>query len=188
MKGYVEQALTELEHILTNKRHQSAPSRITRPDYGATIQYVQDDNGEPVNEQRIRKIQHAVGKFLYYARAIDVTMQHAVNDIGTKAKNATTSNKSAVQYFLDYAYHNRDAEIIFRASDMILQSDSDAAYLVMPEARSRAGGYHFLGSKDHTLFNGAIYVLARVIKNVMASAMEAEVSALYENAQKIMEF
>ena len=89
---------------------------------------------------------------------------------------------------MDYAYHNRDAEIIFQASEMILQTDSDAAYLVMPEARSRAGGYHFLGSKDHTLFNGAIYVLARVIKNVMASAMEAEVSALYENAQKIMEF
>jgi len=45
-----------------------------------------------------------------------------------------------------------------------------------------------LGSKDRTSFNGAIYVLARVIKNIMASAMEAEVSALYENAQKIMEF
>ena len=115
-------------------------------------------------------------------------MQHAVNDIGTKAKNATTSTESAVQYFLDYAYHNRDAEIIFRASEMILQSDSDASYLVMPEARSRAGGYHFLGSKDRTLFNGAIYVLARVIKNVMASAMEAEVSALYDNAQKSWNF
>ena len=71
---------------------------------------------------------------------------------------------------------------------MILQSDSDAAYLVMPMARSRAGGYHFLGSKDHTLFNGAIYVLARVIKNVMTSAMEAEIAAMYENAQNFIEF
>ena len=44
----------------------------------------------------------------------------------------------------------------------------------------------FLTSKDHTLFNGAFCVLARVIKNVMASAMEAEIAAMYENAKKII--
>ena len=59
---------------------------------------------------------------------------------------------------------------------MILQADSDAAYLVAPEARSRAGGYHFLGSNYHTLFNGPIHVLAKLIKNVMSSEMEAEIA------------
>lgn len=71
---------------------------------------------------------------------------------------------------------------------MILMLDSDAAYLVVPNAWSRAGGYHFLTSKDHTLVNGVIYVLARVIKNVMASAMEAEIEVMYENIQKIVLF
>ena len=69
-------------------------------------------------------------------RAIDITMMHAINDIGTTAANATTTTKAAVQHFLDYAHCNPDAELIYRASDMILQSDLDAAYLVMPMARS----------------------------------------------------
>jgi hypothetical protein len=35
-----------------------------------------------------------------------------------------------------------------------------------------------LGNKDGKLFNAAIFVLAKVIKNVMASAAEAEVGSL----------
>ena len=31
MKGYVKQALVELEHKLTSNRHQRAPSQIIRP-------------------------------------------------------------------------------------------------------------------------------------------------------------
>ena len=89
---------------------------------------------------------------------------------------------------MDYAHCNPNAKIIYRASDMILHSDSDAAYLVEPNARSRAGGYHYLGTRDHTLFNGAIHVLARILKNVMASAMEAKIGALYKNAKLIIEY
>ena len=96
MKGYVKQALTELKHELSSHRHQSAPSRVNRPDYGAKVQYAYDDNGEPVAEQRIRRIQSAIGKFLYYGRGIDITMMHAINDIGTTAANATTTTEAAV--------------------------------------------------------------------------------------------
>ena len=74
MKGYVEQALKELEHVLTSNRHYGAPSTVRTPQFGAKIQYVYDDDGVPIEEVRIRKIQRAIGKFLYYARAIDVTM------------------------------------------------------------------------------------------------------------------
>ena len=57
---------------------------------------------------------------------------------------------------------------------MQLEIDCDAAYLVAPKARSRAAGYHYLGNYDGKLFNGPIYVLAKVIKAVMSSAVEAE--------------
>ena len=50
---------------------------------------------------------------------------------------------------------------------MLYKIDSDAAYLVCPEAKNRAGGYHYLGNKDDNLFNGPIYLLAKIIKNVM---------------------
>ena len=69
---------------------------------------------------------------------------------------------------------------------MILHVESDAAYLVAPMSRSRAGGYHYLGSQDGTLFNALVFVQAKVIKNVMGSAAKAEVAALYFNAQEAL--
>ena len=142
--------------------------------------------GDPLPETQIQYLQRVVGKFLYYARAIDNTMLHGLNAIASAVTKGTTSTAAAVQRLMDYAHSNPDAEILYRASDMVLQTDSDAAYLVEPEARSRAGGFHFLGSRDHKLFNGPIYVLAKVIKSVMASAMEAEIAAMFMNAQKII--
>ena len=61
---------------------------------------------------------------------------------------------------------------------MILRVDSDAACLVAPQSRSRDGDYHCLSNKTGTLLNGPIFSLAKVIKNVMTSAAEAELGAL----------
>ena len=188
MKNYIKQALLELEQIPTNTRHHLAPSHMVRPNYGAAIQYAHNDDGDPVDDTQVNYIERVVGKLLYYARAIDNTMLHALNDIASVMSKGTTTTAAAVQHLLDYARCNPDAEIIYRASEMILHTDSDAAYLVAPGARSRAGGYHYLGNRDHTLFNGPIHVLAKIIKNVMASAMEAEIAALYMNAQLVIEF
>ena len=84
---------------------------------------------------------------------------------------------------MDYLATHPEAQIIYRASDMQLQIDSDAAYLVHKNAKSRTGGFHFLGNYDGKLFNGPIYILAKIIKAVMSSAAEAECGSLYINAQ-----
>jgi hypothetical protein len=68
----------------------------------------------------------------------------------------------------------REAEIIYRASDTILTIDSDAAYQVAAKSRNRASGYHYLGNLDGKLFNGAIFILAKIIKAVMQSAAEKQ--------------
>ena len=65
---------------------------------------------------------------------------------------------------------------------MIYKNDSDAAYLVCPEVRSRAGGYHYLGNTDNNLYNGPIHVFTKIIKNIMSSAAESEVASLFMNA------
>ena len=52
----------------------------------------------------------------------------------------TEATLDATMYLLNYASTHPNAEIIYRASDMILHIDSDAAYLVAPEAQSRTGG------------------------------------------------
>ena len=66
---------------------------------------------------------------------------------------------------------------------MILFIDSNASYLVEPMARSRAGGYFYLGNKNGDIVNGSILVLAKVIKFVMSSAAEEELAALFMNAK-----
>ena len=109
-------------------------------------------------------------------------MLHAINEIDSSI--STNDTLKATQYFLNYAASNPNGEIIFRASDMILQVGSYAVYLVFHDTRSRAGGYHYLGNKDRNLFNGPILVLAKVNKNVMASAAVAKIIGLFMNGQE----
>ena len=51
---------------------------------------------------------------------------------------------------LDYAATYPNAFIRYYASEMILHVDSDAAYNVMPKARSRIAGYYYLAVKPNT--------------------------------------
>ena len=177
MKGYAKKALKQFGHKL--RRNTYAPSKYTQPEYGKHIQYADTDTSPLLTDEEKKKIQKIAGKFLYTSRAVDNAMAHILNEISIQAPNATEKTKEAVEYFLDYCATNPEATIIYRASDMQLQIDSDATYLVAPKARSRAAGYHFLGNKDGKLFNGPIFVLAKIIKAVMGSAAEAECGGLY---------
>ena len=70
---------------------------------------------------------------------------------------------------------------------MQLHIESDAAYLVLPGARSRAAGYFYLtehGSPNKVYpqrFNAPLHTECRTIKNVVPSAAEAECAALFHN-------
>jgi hypothetical protein len=71
---------------------------------------------------------------------------------------------------------------------MVLAIHSDAGYLNEEGARSCMGGHHFLSKNlDNPSNNGAIYNKASIIKLVMSYAAEAEIGALYINAQKGVE-
>ena len=51
--------------------------------------------------------------------------------------------------------------------------------------RNSASGYHYLGNLDGKLFlNGAMFILAKIIKSVMQSAAEVECGGLYMNAKE----
>ncbi len=77
------------------------------------------------------------------------------------------------------------AEVItFKASNMILNIHSNASYLSKNNTRSRAGGHHFLSdATDHAPNNGAVLNISSIIKNVMSSAAEAKLGALFLNAK-----
>jgi hypothetical protein len=69
---------------------------------------------------------------------------------------------------------------------MILYVHSDASYLSKPKARSRVGGYFYLGNPkeptDNPQPNGSIHVESRILKHIMAAASEAEIAALFHTA------
>jgi hypothetical protein len=71
---------------------------------------------------------------------------------------------------------------------MVLNVHSNASYLSAPNARSQAGGYFFLGSIPHDnspiQINGAIHAACTILKLIAASAAEAELGALFPNAQE----
>lgn len=87
---------------------------------------------------------------------------------------------------MDYAHSNPNVELCFCANNMILQTDSYKTYQVATNARGQAARYHYCRSQDGTQFNGPIHVIAEIIKNVMASAMEVKIAALYINAQALI--
>ena len=73
--------------------------------------------------------------------------------------------------------------------------DSDAAYLVLLNAKSRITGYYCLGSEyvpgiSSDAFrrtpNAPILIEYKTLKYVVASAVEAKASGLYHNAQTIL--
>ena len=68
---------------------------------------------------------------------------------------------------------------------MVYSIHSDAGYLNKAEARSRAGGHHYLSDKQpFPPNNGAILTVSEIIKAVMSLAAEAELGALYINAKE----
>lgn len=105
-------------------------------------------------------------------------MLHALNDIAISASKGTKATMQATKHFLNNAASHPNTKIMYQASNMILRTYSDAAYLVAPNAQRCAGGNHFLTDKSGTLFNASVYILAKVIKHVMLSVAEAETSAL----------
>ena len=134
-----------------------------------------------------RWVQSVVGTFLYYCRAIDCTISTALNDIALSQANPTVNTKQKCIRLMDYLSTYPDAYIRFHASEMVLFADSDAAYLVLPKAKSRVAGFFHLSNTTTSNLpafrNGPLLVECHTLKHVVTSAAEAETSALYHNAK-----
>ena len=107
-------------------------------------------------------------------------MLHTLNTLATAQTKGDEKTLLAMKHFLDYCATHPNATIRFQASDMILKIHSDASYLSETEARSRVGGYFFLGNKNETLqHNGPIHIIAKIIKNVVSLTAEVEIAGIY---------
>jgi hypothetical protein len=149
---------------------------------------VEDKTTSPaVSDKDVNKLQQLTGTLLYYARAVDPTLIMPINVLASEQSKATAITADKVIKLLNYCNTHPETKIRYHASDMILHIHSDASYLSENEAKSRAGGFFYMGSSTNTdqkLTIGAILIISKVFKRVMSSAAEAEIGAVFINAKE----
>jgi len=195
-KGFVDISMPKaIPSILKKLNYKSkghpqySPHRHVPIQYGKKgSQQMTSNNVSPfLPKDQIKTIQSITGSFLYYSRALDSTMLPALNEIASTQAAPTEYTKAECQQLMDYAATHPQIYVRFHASDMTLLIDSDAAYLVMPNAKSRIAGYFQLNDHPdrvpHPTINGAILVECKTLKHVVSSAAEAETAGIFHNAQ-----
>jgi hypothetical protein len=163
MPSYVPKALAKFQHPPPASA-QHAPHQWTKPVYGQKVQYANTDTSSLLNKKETQRVQSVSGTFLYYARAVDPTILPALNEISNNQAKPTVLTGKACDLLLDYLSTHPDAIIRYYASDMILCIVADAAYLVLPNARSRCAGLYYLSNQPNTdppkpKPNGPVHVL-----------------------------
>ena len=189
MPVYIPACLKRFQHE-TPARRQYSPHHHTPIIFGkkGTRQYAnRPDESAFLDIKGIKYVQSVTGSLLYYARAIDSTMLPALNEIASQQAKPTEYTRLKCERLLDYAATFQKTFVRFYASDMLLNVDTDAAYLVLPKSRSRIAGYFYLGNAPtrtpHPRLNGAILIECKTLRHVVASAAEAEVGGIFHNAQ-----
>jgi hypothetical protein len=103
----------------------------------------------------------------------------------------------AITKLLNYCATHPDAVVVsYYSSEMILWIESNASYLSKTKAQSRAAGYYYLSNKPTNPdqppaptdmsppMNGTIVVPCKVMREVLSSASEAELAALFYNGKE----
>lgn len=178
--GYIEKVLHKFQHSKPTKP-QYAPHTWTAPVYGKSTQHAKGPDTPPLLDEAGKKyVQSVVGSMLYYSRAVDPTMLPALNEIATSQAHPYETTKQQCKILLD-------AKIRYYASDMILHLDSDAAYLVLPNALCRIAGHFYLSSTPpdppalpQPQQNGPTLTECRSLKHVVASTVKAETGGLFQ--------
>jgi hypothetical protein len=140
-----------------------------------------------LSDKDVNKLQQLTGTLLYYERAVDPTLIMPINVLASEQSNATEITVDKVIKLLNYCNMHPDTNIRYHASDMILHIHNDASYISENEAKSRAGGFFYMGNNnknDKKLTNGAILIVRKILKHVMSSSAEAEIGAVFINAKE----
>jgi hypothetical protein len=195
MPGYIARALQRFVHPKP-ARPEHSPHAWAAPVYGSRQQFATNDTSPPVDMKDTTRIQEVLGTLLYYAQAINCTMITSIGSIATQQANTTTATMKAITQLLNYCATHPEAVMCYYASNMILYIKSDASYLSETKARSCTAGYHCLSNNPPNPkqppapndpsppMNGAIIVPCKVMREVLSSASEAKLAALFYNGKE----
>ena len=167
------------------KKPQLSPHKHREISYGAKEQLAPEDDTSPsLGHQGTKRVQDIVSALLYYARAVDNNLLVGLSAIGSQQASATQRKSEAIDQILDYCATYPDDGILYRSSDMVLCSHSDAGFHNESKGRSRAGAHIYLSENDAMpRWNGPVLTIAKIIKFVVSSASEAELGAMFITAQ-----
>ena len=134
-------------------------------------------------------MQAVSGIFLYYGCAVGPTILVSLNEIANKQSAPAPLTETVCNQLLDYLHAHPNDILRYYASDMIICLVSGAAYLVLPNARSRCATLFTLTNKPTTLPpnptpNGPLHIMVKTIKGVPASASEAEIGGIFLGSQE----
>jgi len=182
--GYIKDTLIRFDRPAEPVRRTHTPAPWTPPHYGSKLQLTAvKDASRKLSATETSRLQAIVGSLMWYSRAVDPTMLHALSKIGSQQSRPTENVLNAAHHLLDYAATYPDAKIVYHPSDMALATHSDASYLCESEGRSRAANISsFVARKDSTnpdAFNGSIDCSSVIIKSVVSAASEAEYAGLF---------
>ena len=170
------------------RKPQHSPYKHAPIIYSAKIQYTAEaDDSAPLDKAVILRVQYIVGALLFYGRAVDNKLLLALSELGQQQASTIEATNDAITQLLDYVATYPSDGISYRASGMVLAAHSDTAYLNVTTACSRAGA-HIMLSDDVPApsYNGPVLTIAHIIKNVMSSAAESELSGLFICAKAVV--
>jgi len=134
MPGYVEKALQCFQHMAPTKP-QHALHAWMPPQYGATTQLTAPINSSAnLDKSQTKQLQQIIGVFLYYGRALDLTMLVALRSLMAAQSEGTQATIEACAHLLNYTATHPDAILRYQASKMILNIHSDA----LSESKARS--------------------------------------------------
>ena len=129
MDRYILELINKYGHM-TPKKPQYSPQKHRPIDYASTEQIVQPiDNSPTLNDKGIKRVQGIVGDLIYVRRAVNNKLLVSLSEIGAQQAAETEETAAAIEKLLDYVATYPDDGIIFRKSDMILATHTDACFL-----------------------------------------------------------
>ena len=183
MPDYIQKALKKYGHK-PPKKPQYAPHIWAAKFYGKKPQQATPtDTTKKLKGKEITTTQSKIGTFLYYGRAVDQTILPALGEISVQQANPTEKTNCELDMLMDYLATYPSAVLRFYAGQMKLSVESDAAYLVLPGAKSRIAGYYVLDNTTNKEKSSPIFVECKAIRHVVCSAAEAETHGLFVNCQ-----
>jgi hypothetical protein len=186
MPLFVRAALTELNFTPTYKP--ASPMIYTPPTYTKADMNEVVDTSKPASIDQIRLLRKAVGKFRYYAPAVDILLIMPVSRLANQQSSTTLNTMDQLDRFLNFAYHHPSAELVYRPSNMIMWIHSDASHHGEPESKSRVAGYFccgepiFTGPEAPYNVNAAFDIISTKLNRVTGSTSESETGGMYVNA------